>query len=194
MGLKLDHLFCMVPPDGEAARRVEAAGWPLDAGSAHAGQGTRNRRHAWGQQYLELLWVTDVAESRANPLRLDRRADWRTTGASPVGIALRGQVPEADAGDFWLYDALGIPIWIHRDNERAPARPLVFILDIDRRGARDAEPPGALRSVRITGPAPASIPAYEGPRIEQEQGPHHLELVAGDGQPLTITAALSIRG
>ena len=52
------------------------------------------------------------------------------SGASPVGIGLRGQLTEADAEDYWRYDALGLPIWVHRDNERAPERPLVFVLEI----------------------------------------------------------------
>lgn len=32
----------MVEPDGAAARLLEDDGWQLDAGRAHAGQGTRN--------------------------------------------------------------------------------------------------------------------------------------------------------
>ena len=95
-----------------AVKRLERAGWMLNAGQAHRGQGTRNRRVLWPEQYFELLWVIDAAEARANPLRLDRRADWSATGASPVGLALRGRVESASADEFWLYDALGPRIWI----------------------------------------------------------------------------------
>jgi hypothetical protein len=195
MTLELDHVFCMVAPDRSAARRLEAAGWLLDAGTEHPGQGTRNRRLAWADCYFELLWVSDPEQARANPLRLDRRGDWPRSGASPVGIGLRGQLTEADAGDYWLYDALGLPIWVHRDNERAPQRPLVFVLEIpdDALQSRRVRRGPRLRSVRVTAPEPARIPDYEGPRIEQAQGPHHLELVGGDGPSQTITAALSIR-
>jgi hypothetical protein len=181
----------MVAPDGQAARLLEDDGWRLDAGTAHRGQGTRNRRLVFAEQYFELLWVADLDEARSNPLRLDRRADWERSGASPVGIALRGQVPEAGAGDYWRYDGLGLPIWIHRDNERAPQRPLVFVLDVPR-GARGSGS-AALRSVRVTAPAPARMPAHHGPAVEQEQGAHHVELVVGDGEPRAITPALSIR-
>jgi hypothetical protein len=62
-------------------------------------------------------------------LRLDRRWDWTTTGASPFGLGFRGQLDPAHRDEFWLYDALGPRIWIHRDNERSPERPLVFVLE-----------------------------------------------------------------
>jgi hypothetical protein len=75
---------------------------------------------AWREQFFELLWVTDAAEARANPLRLERRADWTSTGASPIGLGFRGQIEPSHSDEFWLYDALGPRIWIHRDNERFP--------------------------------------------------------------------------
>jgi hypothetical protein len=205
MTLQLDHLLCMVAPDGKAARNLEEAGWLLDAGTVHAGQGTRNRRLAWADCYLELLWIADPREARANPLRLDRRADWVASGASPIGIALRGQLPEDDAEDYWLYDALGLPIWVHSDNDRAPERPLVFVLETPNEALKNRRPSsrapelladrrGSLRSARVTAPAPASVPQYEGPPIEQDLGPHHLELVVADGTLQRVTDVLSIRG
>ena len=171
MTLELDHIFCMVAADGDAASRLEAAGWLLDAGIAHAGQGTRNRRLAWPEQYLELLWVDDDGEARTNPLRLDRRAEWTHSGASPFGFAFRGQLPDAAIRDYWLYEGLGVPIWVHRDNERAPERPLVFVLEatcreLEQRRPRSRTPdllahrrPGELRSLHVdragAGVAPA---------------------------------------
>ena len=68
--LELDHVFCMVSEPGQAARRLDEDGWMLDAGQTHHGQGTRNRRLAWAEQFLELVWVIDAAEAGANPLRL----------------------------------------------------------------------------------------------------------------------------
>jgi hypothetical protein len=206
MTLELDHIFCMVAADGAAASRLEAAGWLLDAGTAHAGQGTRNRRLAWPEQYLELLWVADDAEARANPLRLDRRAEWTDTGASPFGFALRGRLPDADMRDYWRYEGLGAPIWVHRDNERASERPLVFVLEatgdeLEQRRPRSRAPdllahrrPGALRSIHVTGPAPASLPRYDGPAIEYSRGSHLLELVVGNGTRRRISDILVVSG
>lgn len=59
MPLELDHVFCMVNDLDQASERLERDRWVLDAGTVHAGQGTRNRRLAWQGQFLELLTVTD---------------------------------------------------------------------------------------------------------------------------------------
>lgn len=204
--LELDHVFCLVTDPHQVARRLEDDGWVLDAGQAHRGQGTRNRRLVWREQFVELLWVTDAAEARSNSLRLDRRADWATTGASPFGLAFRGQVDPAHGDEFWLYDTLGPRIWIHRDNERVPERPLVFVLEATdeemeqrRRRVGMSEPaalrrPGELREVRVRGPSAPFLPPFAGPSIVCEQGPHLLELVVGDdGSARPVSDALIIR-
>jgi hypothetical protein len=190
--LELDHVFCMVSDPDQAVRRLEHDGWVLDPGQGHRGQGTRNRRVLWPQQYFELLWLTDAAEARANPLRLDRRADGTATGASPFGLGFRGQIDPVDGDEFWLYDALGPRIWIHCDDERCPERPLVFVLEADeqemdeRRRQRGSmseavahRRPGELREVRLRGPSPPSLAPLAGPPIRSEAGPHLLELVVG---------------
>jgi hypothetical protein len=171
-----------------------------------AGRGRENRRLAWPEQFFELLWVTDAAEAGANPLRLDRRAAWATTGASPVGLAIRGEIDPARSEDFWLYDALGPRIWIRRDNERFPERPLVFMLEaaddeLERRRPRVWMPevvaqrrPGELREIRVHGPSPPSLPSYNGPPVVYAPGPHLLELVVGDGgsaRPITDGLVIS---
>jgi hypothetical protein len=190
--LELDHVFCMVADPGPAVRRLEGDGWVLDAGQAHRGQGTRNRRLVWAEQFFELVWVTDVGEARSNPLRLDRRAGWATTGASPLGLGFRGQISPAESDQFWLYDALGPRIWVHRDNERFPDRPLVFVLELSveemtdrrRRAGRSAagadRQPGELREIRVHGPSAPSLPPFAGPPVSHLVGPHLLELVVGD--------------
>jgi len=201
--LELDHIFCMMTDPDQAAQRLEDDGWVLDGGQAHRGQGTRNRRLAWPGQFFELLWVVDAAEARANALRLDRRADWHSTGASPFGLAFRGEIDPADSGEFWLYDALGPRIWVHRDNERAPERPLVFVLEATaeqmsrrRRRARTSEHrrPGELREVRVRGPSAPSLPAFAGPAVVYVHGPHLLELVVDDeGSAWPVSDVLAIR-
>jgi hypothetical protein len=204
--LELDHCFCMVSDPREAARRLEDDGWVLDAGQAHRGQGTRNRRLLWPEQFFELLWVTDAAEARANPLALDRRADWASTGASPVGLAFRGTIDQALSDEFWLYDALGPRIWIHRDNEHHPQRPLVFVLETAeeemeqrRPRTRMSEPvahrnPGQLVEIRVSGPSPPSVLPFAGPPIVHEPGPHGLELVVdSEGSARPVSTGLVIR-
>lgn len=205
--LELDHIFCVVDDLAQASRRLERAGWVLDRGSVHEGQGTRNRRLAWPEQHLELLCVVDDVEARSSPLRLDRRAEWAPTSASPFGFGLRGVLPDVYRDDFWLYEELGARIWMHRDNERAPTRPLVFVLEMpdeemEQRRPRSTHPDllghahaGTLCEVRVSGPSPASLPPYAGPSITHTNGPHHLELIVGrHSSAQLITPILTIRG
>jgi Glyoxalase-like domain len=187
--MELDHVFCMVKSEDDWAARLAAAGWRLDAGSTHAGQGTRNRRLRWADRYLELLWVHDAAEARHNALRLDRRA---AGSASPFGIGLRGRLSDAERVDYWRYDGLPMTVWVHRDNEEAPERPFVFVLDLDEHRPPTVANPGALQVLRHTGPAPARLPGYHGPRVEYTPGSHRLELVLDSGSPLAVSAELSL--
>ena len=191
--LELDHVFCFVPPDGDWAGRIAAAGWSLDAGTSHEGQGTRNRRLVLARQYLELVWVEDGDAARSNPLRLDRRADWARSGASPFGFGFRGLLELEEQPDFWPYDLLGLRIWVRRDDDRAP---LVFVLEIDpgerRRPGRAEVPRSDLSAVRQIGPAPAALPAFDGPPIEHTPGDHRLELLIDGGTDVQVTGQLSI--
>jgi glyoxalase-like protein len=204
--LELDHVFCMVSPSDDWAARLQQAGWLLDVGREHAGQGTRNRCVVWPEHYLELLWVANQTEAETNPVRLDRRADWARSGASPFGFGLRGQLAENEIDDYWRYDALGPTIWIHRDNERRPERPLVFVVDVPTDELEHHRPqnrfphlpahrrPGTLQRVHMTGPAAPSLPRYTGPPVEHAPGAHRLELAVGDGPARKITDLLLLTG
>ncbi len=204
--LELDHAFCMVPPHGDWAARLAAAGWVLDEGSAHRGQGTRNRRLAWSEQYLELLWVEGRAEAERNPLGLHRRADWAHSGASPFGFGFRGRLSESQRTDYWLYEGLPIRVWIHSTNESAPERPLVFVLEVTEddvaapiprapaQQRRTHRPSHAMTALHHTGPATAALPPYLGPPVHYASGAHRLEVVVGTGVSTAVTELLFIKG
>ena len=68
--MELDHVLCMVGPEEDWADRLTEAGWVLDAGSAHPGQGTRNRRLVLHASYLELLWVERLHSVRQSFIRI----------------------------------------------------------------------------------------------------------------------------
>jgi hypothetical protein len=200
--LELDHVFCMVPSDGDWADRLAAAGWRLDPGTAHPGQGSRNRRLIWSGHYLELLWIEDADAARSSPLRLDRRAEWRRTGASPFGFGLRGQLADELRKDYWRLDGLPMDVWVHRDSDRAPQRPLVFVLDLTtlpaaQSGGRaaggrpaTAANPGAVRSIAHTGPEDAPLPPFAGPPVLFIPGMHRLALTVDAGRGRSVTDLL----
>ena len=47
MSLEFDHLFLFVDDPTGAASALTRAGWWLDEGSDHRGQGTHNRQLVW---------------------------------------------------------------------------------------------------------------------------------------------------
>jgi len=206
MALELDHILCMVDDLDRIAARLERDGWPMDAGTTHPGEGTRNRRLLWPEQHLELLSVVNHEEARSSALRLDRRAGWRLTGASPFGLGFRGALTGLCQDDFWLHEEDAARIWIHRDNQLAPERPLVFVIEaageaLERRRPRASHREmmaawdgPALHGVNISGPQTCKLPPYRGPLVTQTRGPHHLELVSGtDSRALEISPVLTLR-
>lgn len=64
-------------------------------------------------------------------MRLDKRANWRSTGTSPFGISLRGKILEKEIDQFWTYQPPYWPngvIFIHKLNEKDPTQPLIFVI------------------------------------------------------------------
>jgi hypothetical protein len=129
----LDHLFVFVAPDGPEAGRLAALGLAESFRRSHPGQGTANACFCFDNAYLELLWIADAHEAAACVLGrcgLMARANWRTTGASPFGIALRNADPAAvppfpcwDYAAPFLPAGMTIPVATASDD---PRQPLLF--------------------------------------------------------------------
>jgi hypothetical protein len=64
------------------------------------------------------------------------------------------------------------------------------VLDLDEHRPPTVANPGALQVLRHTGPAPARLPGYRGPRMGYTPGSHRLELVVDDGSSLALSAEL----
>jgi len=215
MALEIDHLFCFVEPDSGWAERVRLAGWVLDDGIEHVGQGTRNRRLWLPDLYLEFIWLSSRDDATGNRLRLDRRADWRTTGACPLGIGLRGTLDDELRCQFWAYEPpwdRGGGILVHESNEKDPGAPFVFVMGTDADVLRRLSPRNRLadrphllahaRSVTVgevtlQNPSPTqALLARVAPRIVARVGPPRIEVSLG-GPPemaLALTDELWLTG
>lgn len=131
--VSLCHVFVLVEPGAPEAAGLERAGLRESFRRAHPGQGTTNVCYCFDNAYLELLWAVDGAELASPavaPIRLAERAAWRSTGASPFGIALRTEPPEAPLPfATWDYRApflppgLAIPV-AHCSTD--PRQPMLF--------------------------------------------------------------------
>jgi hypothetical protein len=216
VAVEIDHIFCFVDPGADWAARARDAGWVLDEGVEHAGQGTRNRRLWLPELYLEFIWLSSRAAAENNPLRLDRRADWRTTGACPFGIGLRGRLDEDLRAEFWAYRPPYAPeacIWIHRSHETMPGAPMVFVIEMPAEGIERSRPrirladrshllaharPASVERVTLQTCAPAqALVERVTPRVVWHRGsPPSLQLVLGDSSSpaLELTDEIALTG
>jgi hypothetical protein len=129
--LALDHVVLLC--DAEAAGPtavLRSHGLAESYRRVHPGQGTANVCFAFDNAFVELLWVTDrdaLVTPEVAPIGLAARADWRRTGACPIGVAVRcaGDLPFAT----WPYRAPFLPPGVAIDvaaDSRDPAQPFVF--------------------------------------------------------------------
>ena len=144
----LDHIFCFVDPDGRDIEEAARAGFLVDRPHDHVGQGTSCRCAMFPEHYLEWIYVRDRSESEAGPLRLDRRADWRITGACPFGIGLRGPPAVADRASFRAYKrtrwaAESPPLLVHELAWDPSPLPMLFTFEGWERHRIEDMPPRA---------------------------------------------------
>ncbi|MEO8027836.1 MAG: VOC family protein [Bryobacteraceae bacterium] len=110
MGVAIDHIFICTSRGAPAADRLHALGLTEGSPNVHPGQGTACRRFFLENAMLELLWVADEAEAKANPdLRLWDR--WSRQQASPFGLILRPDSEEPANCPFeaWEYRPITMP-------------------------------------------------------------------------------------
>jgi hypothetical protein len=92
MNMELDHLFICTAPGAPEAEELVRFGLREGPPNRHVGQGTANRRFAFANAMIELLWVCDRQEAQSEGSRRtllwDRWSD-REGQACPFGICLR---------------------------------------------------------------------------------------------------------
>jgi hypothetical protein len=92
MGVELDHVFVCTAAGAPETEQLLQFGLREGPPSRHSGQGTANRRFAFKNAMLELLWVVDKDEARSEQIRrtlLWERWSGRNSTSCPFGICVR---------------------------------------------------------------------------------------------------------
>jgi hypothetical protein len=109
MAIELDHVFVCTAEGAPEGDELVRFGLREGQPNRHLGQGTANRRFAFANAMIELLWVCDAQEAQSECSRrtlLWERWSGRLGKASPFGICLR---PVAS-----LDPVLPFPAWEYR--------------------------------------------------------------------------------
>jgi hypothetical protein len=166
MRFELDHLFVCTAQGGPEAERLVEFGLHEGPSNRHLGQGTANRRFAFGNAMIELLWVSDAQEAQSERSRrtlLWERWSGREGNASPFGICLRPVDSRDTAPPFpsWEYRPayLPDPLVMHI-GEGGIEEPMWFYLGFMQRARREEwfiEHPIGIREITgltLTTPVP----------------------------------------
>jgi hypothetical protein len=114
MQIELDHLFVCTAPGAPEAERLVQFGLREGPPNQHPGQGTANRRFAFANAMIELIWVSDAREAQSQSTRhtlLWERWSAREDKASPFGICMRPVDPQDTQPPFpaWEYRPAYLP-------------------------------------------------------------------------------------
>lgn len=146
MTYELDHLFVCCAEGAPEAERLTRLGLAEGSPNTHPGQGTACRRFFFENAYIELFWVTDPAEAKAEPAartRLWSRWSQRAAEASPFAVILRPGSGDGIDPPFasWAYHPPYLPPHLTIDVAEATplSEPAFFYL-------RFARPPGQMQT------------------------------------------------
>src|SRR5215831_1555987 len=114
--LVLDHVWLMVAPGAPERAALEAAGFRIAPDvNRHDGQGTASVTVEFLNRYLELMYLDSSVEVSPNleaaVKKFQRKAAWRQTHASPIGIGTRRtpSTPETFPFSTWKVTADWMP-------------------------------------------------------------------------------------
>jgi hypothetical protein len=164
--IEFDHLFVCTAEGAPEAERLIQLGLNEGPPNRHPGQGTANRRFAFSNGMVELLWVSDPREAQnQNTARtmLWERWSGRYDNACPFGICVRPLDFQKTISPFpgWDYRPayLPDPLFIHV-GEAGIDEPMWYYLSYLRRAHREQwfiEHPIGIREItrlRLHSPVP----------------------------------------
>ncbi len=198
MRIELDHLFVCAASEAPEAEELVRFGLREGPPNRHPGQGTPNRRFAFANAMIELLWVSDAKEVQSEcPRRtlLWERWSGREGEASPFGICLRPADSKNTESPFpaWEYRPayLPHPLLMHI-GEAGVEEPMWIYLSFMRRVDREhrfVEHPIGIReitSLTLTTPVPlrsaASQRMVESGILSTQKGLKSLLEIGFDGK------------
>jgi hypothetical protein len=197
MQIELDHLFVCTSVGAPEAEDLVRFGLQEGPPNQHPGQGTANRRFAFVNAMLELLWVSDAREAQSERIQrtqLFRRWSGRGRETCPFGIALRPAHPDCITPPFpaWEYRPIYLPDpLVMHVAESGLEEPTRFFLNFMTRADRERqfiEHPARVR--RITGlelispvalRSSASQTMVESSVLSSRKGPEFLLQIEFDG-------------
>jgi hypothetical protein len=197
MRIELDHLFVCTAPGAPEAEELVRFGLREGPPNRHPGQGTANRRFAFANTMIELLWVSDAKEAQSECTRrtlLWERWSGREGEASPFGICLRPVDSQNTESPFpaWEYRPAYLPnsLAMHI-GEAGVEEPMWVYLSFMRRVdrvLRFVEHPIGIReitSLALTTPVPlrsdVSQRMVESGILSAQKGPKSLLEIGFDG-------------
>jgi hypothetical protein len=167
MRLELDHLFVCTAPGAPEAEEFIRFGLREGPPNQHPGQGTANRRFAFANAMIELLWVNDAQEAQSERSRstlLWERWSGRKGKASPFGICVRPVDPQNTGSPFpaWEYRPSYLPDPLFMDiGEAEVEEPMWVHLRFMRRVDRECQfvehPIGVREITSLTLASPVSV-------------------------------------
>jgi hypothetical protein len=160
MQVELDHLFVCTAPGAPEAEKLIDFGLTEAPRNHHPGQGTANRRFAFANSMIELLWVQEPAEAQNEvtaPTMLWERWSGRRERACPLGICVRPVDPNDTRPPFpgWDYRPTYLPsplsMRIGEADVDEPMWVYLSFLNISQRRQWFREHPARIREItRVT--------------------------------------------
>jgi hypothetical protein len=165
--LELDHLILF--GRGVDDTPLDVAGFTLETGRRHVGQGTRNRRICFARNYIEILWIDDRAALVTRGLDFEARCAG-APGACRVGVVLRGRLADPVRDRLTRYELPDAPGVVLHLVPGPVAAPFVAVFDTDdvaaMHPARRLDASWFVHPCAATGIARVAISAAARPAID----------------------------
>jgi len=131
--LEFDHVWIVVSRDAPERAALERAGLKISPDvNRHDGQGTASVSAEFFNAYIELMWpdptVSVAPGAERGVEKFKNRMNWRTSGWSPIGIALHRTGPGTtlpfptwSIAPNWMPKGTAIEILTARDDTKSPS-------------------------------------------------------------------------